>query len=117
MFSREPALDVKLPLDTTIARRKIEDYLLRFRLEDDKSAFLALAGYAAGDSDRLMADIREQILPLEAELIEETEYGPKYQIRATLRGPNGRVLPIVTIWMREEATNQTKFVTLFPDKR
>lgn len=61
-------------------------------------------------------DIREQILPLEAEFIEQTEYGPKYRIRSTLRGPNGRDLTVVTIWMTEDATNQTKFVTLFTDK-
>ena len=94
----------------------MEDYLLRFRLENDKSAFLALAGYTSGHTERLLADLREQILPLEAECIDQTEYGPKYRIRATLTGPNGHDLHIVTIWMREEATNQTKFVTLFPDK-
>jgi hypothetical protein len=63
-----------------------------------------------------MKDIREQLLPLDAQLTEQTEYGPKFRIRGTLTGPNGRALRVVTVWMREEATNQTKFVTLFPDK-
>ncbi len=92
------------------------DYLLRWRLEDDKSTFLALAGYTSDHANKLAADIREQILPLEMEPFDDSEYGPKYRIRGTLRGPNGRVLRVVTIWMKEEATNQTKFVTLFPDK-
>ena len=61
--------------------------------------------------------MREQLLPLEAELIEETEYGPKYLIRGTLRGPNGRAVRVVSIWMTEDATGETKFVTLYPDKR
>jgi hypothetical protein len=65
---------------------------------------------------KLLSDIREQILPLEAKFIEQTEYGPKYQIRSTLTGPNGRSLRVMTIWMIEDATNQTKFVTLVPDK-
>jgi hypothetical protein len=107
---------MRLPKDATIAPRKVTEYLLRWRLEDDKSAFLARAGYAPDDADKLMVDIREQILPLEAELAGETEYGPKYQIRGALTGPNGRLLRVVTIWMTEEATNETKFVTLFPDK-
>jgi hypothetical protein len=107
---------VKLPANTIIAPRKLTRYLLRLRLEDDKSQFLALAGYTLEDADRLVRDIREQLLPLEAEFHEETEYGPKYRIRGTLTGPNGRVLRVVTIWMKENATNQTKFVTLFPDK-
>src|SRR5437870_3252487 len=78
--------------------------------------FLALAGYTLEDGDRLMRDIREQLLPLDAEFHEETEYGPKYRIRGTLTGPNGQVLRVLTIWMKEGATNQTKFVRLFPDK-
>ena len=90
--------------------------LLRRRLEDDKSAFLALAGYTLDNADQLLIDIREQILPLEAEFVERTEYGPKYRIRSKLTGPNARALDVVTIWMTEDATNQTKFVTLIPDK-
>jgi len=107
---------MKLPLNAHIDPRKLTEYLLRHRLEDDKSVFLALAGYTADNADRLLMDIREQVLPLEAEFIEQTEYGPKYRIRSTLRGPNGRALSVVTIWMTEDATNQTKFVTLFPYK-
>lgn len=107
---------MKLPAKTIIATRKLTQYLLRLRSEDDKSQFLALAGYTLENADRLMSDIREQILPLEAELFDETEYGPKYRVRGTLTGPNGRVLRVLTIWMKENATNQTKFITLFPDK-
>ena len=107
---------MKLPANSVIASRKLTHYLLRLRLEDDKSQFLALAGYTLENADRLMSDIREQILPLEAELFDQTEYGPKYRIRGTLTGPNGRALRVSTIWMKENATNQTKFVTLLPDK-
>ena len=107
---------MNLPANSVIAPRKLTQYLLRLRLEDDKSQFLALAGYTLEKADRLMSDIREQILPLEAELFDETEYGPKYRIRGTLTGPNGQALRVSTIWMKENATNQTKFVTLFPDK-
>jgi len=55
-------------------------------------------------------------MPLEAEASEETEYGPKYEVRGALNGPNGRILRVVTIWLTEEATGRTKFITLFPDK-
>jgi hypothetical protein len=107
---------MKLPSDAHIDPRKITEYLLRHRVEDDKSAFLALVGYKVDNANQLLSDIREQILPLEAKFIEQTEYGPKYQIRSTLTGPNGRLLRVMTIWMIEDATNQTKFVTLVPDK-
>jgi hypothetical protein len=107
---------MKLPADTLLDPRKFTHYLLKLRLADDKSQFLAQAGYTLQNADRLISDIREQILPLDVDLFDETEYGPKYRIRSTLTGPNGRVLRVSTIWMKENATNQTKFVTLYPDR-
>jgi hypothetical protein len=107
---------MKLPAKTIIARRKLDEYLLRHRDEDDKSAFLALAGYTLENVDRLMNDLHTRLLPLDAELFDQTDYGPKYRIRGTLTGPNGRVLRVVSIWMKEDATGETKFVTLFPDR-
>ena len=108
---------MRLPANTYIDLKKLTEYLLRWRPEDDKSGFLALGGYSVDNADELLLNIREQILPLETELIEQTEYGPKYRIRSMLTGPNGRSLSVVTIWLTEDATNETKFVTLLPDKR
>lgn len=107
---------MKLPLDTLIAREKLADYLLRHRVEDDKSRFLAQAGYNLQNTDQLMIDLRTQLLPLEATQIEETDYGPKFVIRGSLIGPNGVSLRVVTVWMTEVATGSTKFITLYPDK-
>jgi hypothetical protein len=104
---------MKFPPDTVVARRKINDYLLVCRPEDDKSAFLARAGPEA--ADRLLADLRKQLLSLEARLLERGEYATKYEIRGKLKGPNGRTLPVVSIWMIEHA-GPAKFVTLYPDK-
>lgn len=72
---------MKLPANTIIARRKVNDYLLRHRAEDDKSGFLALAGYTLESADRLMSDLRTQLLPLDADTFDHTEYGTKYRIR------------------------------------
>ena len=107
---------MKLPVQTAIARRKVTHYLLVWRREDDKSAFLAKAGYTLDFADQLLADLRSQLLPLEAELLDAGEYGDKYLICGGLRGPNGRVLRVVSVWMIEEATGRAKFVTLYPDK-
>jgi hypothetical protein len=51
----------------------LHEYLLRHRDEDDKSGFLALAGYTLDNADRLMHDIRTQLLPLDAEFFDWTE--------------------------------------------
>lgn len=105
---------MKLARDSQIAREKITRYLLNPRDEDDKSKFLAQAGYTAAHADKLLEDLRG-LLVQEAELIHTTEYGDKFRIRGTLIGPNGRQLRVVSIWMIEEATGLTKFVTLIPD--
>ncbi len=101
--------------NSQIAHEKVTRYLLNLRDEDDKSKFLAQAGYTAAHADKLLEDLRG-LLTQQAELIQTTEYGDKYHIHGTLIGPNGRHLRVVSIWMIEEATGQTKFVTLIPDK-
>jgi hypothetical protein len=106
---------MKLPADSEIARMKVTHYLLKLRDEDDKSQFLALGGYTLAYADKLLEDLRG-LLGSEAEFVQTTEYGDKYQIHGTLTGPNGRMLRVVSIWMTEEATGRTKFVTLHPDK-
>ena len=107
---------MKLPADSVIASAKLTRYLLQWRPEDDKSAFLALAGYTPESAERLASDLRNQLLILDAEFMESTEYGDILRIRGSLTGPTERTLHVVTIWMTEEATGVTKFITLYPDK-
>ena len=106
---------MKLPADNEIARVKATHYLLKLRDEDDKSKFLALAGFTLAHADKLLEDLRG-LLVGEAEFVQTTEYGDKYRIHGTLTRPNGRQLRVASVWMTEEATGRTKFVTLFPDK-
>lgn len=107
---------MKLAADSEIASIKITQYLLKLREEDDKSKFLALAGYTEAYADRLLHDLRG-LLAADAEFVQATDYGDKYQIRGILTGPNGQMLRVTSIWMIERATGQTKFVTLYPDKK
>ena len=107
---------MKLPADAVIARDKLTGYLLRKLPENDKSGFLALAGYTPETPERLETGLRAQILTHDADFIETTEYGGKYRIRGDLTGPNGRRLRVLTIWLMEDATGNTKFITLYPAK-
>ena len=63
---------------------KITKYLLVPLPKDDKSKFLAQAGYTLNNWRRLKEDIRVQILPQPAKLSEKTSYGDKYEIRTCL---------------------------------
>lgn len=80
---------MKLPSDAIIAIEKMTDYLLQWRPENDKSQFLAQAGYTEQHANRLARDIRRQLLTLEAEFEETTEYGEMYSIVGSLIDPNG----------------------------
>jgi len=107
---------LKLQADAIITQEKITDYLLKWRPDNDKSQFLNRAGYSPGNWRQLLEDIRNQILPLDAEFLENTAYGNLWKIRGALKGPNGITIRVVTIWMEEQYTELTKFITLFPDK-
>ena len=60
------------------------------------------------------ADLRNQLLTLEAEFVERTEYGDKYCIFGVLTGPRRRSLRVASFWMTERASGRTKFITLYP---
>ena len=107
---------MKLPATAIIAKEKITDYLLEWQPDNDKSKFLELAGYRSNNWQRLTDDIRTQILSTDAEFSRKTPYGDLFRIRKELTGPNGVTLRVVTIWMKEYVSGETKFITLFPDK-
>lgn len=105
---------MKLPPDSLIARAKVTHYLLVPQPRGDKSLFLELAGYDSSLADQLINDI--QVLPCNAEISELTEHGQFYEIICPLTDPNGPVLAIRTVWMKEHLSQQTKFITLIPDR-
>jgi hypothetical protein len=108
---------VRLPKDALISDEKLVKYLLAPRKRNDKSKWLAQAGYLPETWSILKDDLRRQVLPRNASLIESTDYGIMYEIRAELKGPNGKTLPVCTVWMVEKATDTTKFITMYPDRR
>lgn len=107
---------MKLPDKSIISQEKITDYLLKWQPDNDKSRFLAEAGYSLDNWQRLLGDIRNQVLPIEAQLVRKTAYGDLFEIRGKLVGPNNVSLSVVTIWIKKNRSQQTKFITLFPDK-
>ncbi len=107
---------MKLPANSEIPLEKLTQYLLVPRTRADKSKFLARAGYSTENAEQLMADIRSQILPLDANDAGTTKFGDFFEIRGALLGPNGVSLRVKTIWIREHLRGNTRFVTLLPDK-
>jgi len=108
---------MKLPSTVIISSDKIRLYLLSPRKRNDKSKWLANAGYKLENWKQFERDIRLQILTLEASMTEETKYGKMYEIKGKLTGPNGKTLHIRSIWMNEKETKLFKFITIFPNKK
>jgi hypothetical protein len=107
---------MKLPSDSLIAGSKITRYLLVWQPRGDKFRFLQLAGYDSSRPEQLIHDIRVQVLASDAVTTELTEHGQFYEISCPLTGPNGRILHIRTIWMKEHLSGHTKFITLIPER-
>jgi hypothetical protein len=107
---------VKLPPDAEIPLAKLTQHLLVPRARGDKSKFLAQAGYTPENEEKLLIDIRSQVLPLDATPAGTTKFGDFFEVRASLRGPNGVSLRVKTICIREHLSSNTRFVTLLPDK-
>jgi uncharacterized protein DUF6883 len=107
---------MKLPADSEIPSAKLTQYLFVSLPRGDKSKFLARGGYTAENAAQLITDLRSQILPLEATPVGFTKFGDLFEIRGILHGPNGVLLHVKTIWIRENLRNNVRFVTLIPDK-
>ena len=108
---------MKLSENALIAREKLTAYLLIPRKRNDKSKWLAGAGYTSENWQLLESDLRNQILSENARPGEKTEFGRMYEIRGTLVGPNGKKLSVLTVWMKEKETGYTKFITMYPGKK
>ena len=107
---------MKLPPTATIDIKKVRDYFLAPRKRNDKSKWLARAGYIQQEWYLLEQDLRDYILPLEADFKENTDYGEIYTIDGPLKGPNGKILNVRTVWMVEKETKVTKLITMYPLK-
>ena len=108
---------MKLPPDSDIEMRKLTHYLLVPQPESDKSAWLARAGYTPLNPQRLMDDLRAQLLPLDAVLSRPTPFGEAFEICGKLVGPSGMAITVRSIWLKDALSGRTRFVTLIPAPR
>jgi hypothetical protein len=79
-----------------------------------KAAFFLALGYSAENWRQLEADLRSQHLSRDA-AEEQTPYGHKYAIRATLVGPSGGSAEVVSVWVVRTTEEFPRFVTAYPE--
>jgi hypothetical protein len=93
---------VKIPDNAVIPEEKLTRYLLVPRLRDDKSQYLAQAGFTQANSEDLLTAIRQLIATNQAVEDEINEYGVFYLVEGNLQGINNRNLPVVTVWLQSK---------------
>lgn len=99
-----------------IAEPKVREYLLsdthpvgRF-----KAAFLRTLGFSAERWRELDVAIREQLVSPEVVAGQPSIHGSKFETHALLQGPNGRVAPVVVVWIVYPGDPRRHLVTLYP---
>ena len=106
---------MKLQGTIIIPDAKLTQYLLVARQEDDKSKFLAQAGFNQDNPDLLKQAILELIQTYDAISDRQDKYGTYYLVEGSLVGSNG-TLAVVTVWIERAEDGNIQFVTLKPKR-
>ncbi len=106
---------MNIPDDALIPLPKLTNYLLIRKEQDDKSQFLAQAGFTLANPEDLISALRQLTRQTEAVLHKRNIYGSYYQVEGILTGPNRQSIGVVTIWL-ERTDGQIQFITLKPQK-
>ncbi|MDJ0578070.1 MAG: hypothetical protein QNJ65_23285 [Xenococcaceae cyanobacterium MO_234.B1] len=107
---------MKIPDVAVIPEEKLTRYLLVPRLKDDKSKYLAQAGFTQANPEDLLIAIRQLIATNEAVKDNINEYGVFYLVEGNLPGVNNRNLAVVTVWLQSKYDGSFRFITLKPKK-
>ncbi|MCU0542709.1 MAG: hypothetical protein MUE44_11010 [Oscillatoriaceae cyanobacterium Prado104] len=107
---------MRIPSNLVIQDQKITNYLLVYQPKDDKSEYLALAGYSQENWQILKNDIMEAVGVAEVAEVTPTDWGTRFKVKSQWYGPNGRLVKVITIWQQDEESDTVKFITLYPDK-
>ena len=96
--------------------RKLHGYLLNpaHPVGRFKARFFASLGYIADEWQALEADLRIQHLSQAAEPGPQEQHGQPWTIRAILKGPNGQVAGVVSVWFFPSGVAVPHFVTAYP---
>jgi hypothetical protein len=106
---------MKLQGNIIIPEAKLTQYLLINREYDDKSKFLAQAGFTQNNPIYLKQSILTLIKTHDAIQDRQNKYGTFYRVEGNLIGINS-TLAVVTIWLERTEDGNIQFVTLKPKK-
>ena len=107
---------MNIPDDAVIPDGKITHYILVLKAKDDKSQFLAQAGFTQNNPDLLKTSIRELANNVEAIPDIQNEYGQFFLVIGEITGLVDRQLLVTTVWLQRAIDQKFQFITLKPYK-
>jgi len=108
---------MKIPPDAEMPVDKFTDYLLVDKEYNDKSKYLAKAGFTAKNYTKLIKEIQLLITNNEATIEKSNVYGTFYRVDGIINGFNNVSIPVTRIWLERKIDNRFQFITLIPGKR
>ena len=106
---------MRLSGNIVIPEAKLSQYLLVFQEKDDKSKFLARAGFTPDNPEQLKQAILNLINQNEAIPDRVSKYGTFYRVEGNLVGLT-KTLLVVTVWLERTQDGNIQFITLLPKK-
>lgn len=109
---------MKLPNANKVAveRVKIVDYLLNpeHRYGASKARFFTKFGFRAEQWEQLAEALRHHGQTYEVKRIQETGFGPRYQVEGELNSPDGRSPHVRSVWQLDEGEVAPRLITAYP---
>ncbi len=95
---------------------KVRDYLLSLEhpIGRFKAAFFGSLGYSRDSWQALQGEFKRLALSDDASTGAPSDFGQKFEVRATIEGPSGRRAAVVVVWIILKGEQVPRFVTAFP---
>jgi hypothetical protein len=76
-------------------------------------AFERALGYNLGNADKLINNIRSNLSNFEAAAKSDKGHGWRYEVRMLLTGENGKTANVVTAWIIDNVTGETRLTSAY----
>jgi hypothetical protein len=99
-----------------VERRKIVDYLLnpKHRFGASKAEFFIHFGFQVKDWEQLAQALRRHGQTHEVKRMQETGFGPRYEVEGKLNTPDGRSPLVRSVWQLDQGTVAPRLITAYP---
>lgn len=111
---------MKLPNaeNAVVEREKITEYLLNstHSYGASKARFFGAFGFGADEWWILAEAIREQACNHEVTRVQDTGFGPRFEVEGPLKAPDGRSPWVRTVWQLDHGTVAPRLITAYPTR-